>query len=40
MARVFISHATQNVVIATLIRDLLDRDHESFLKFIPTTGFR
>ncbi|MET9231752.1 TIR domain-containing protein [Lentzea sp. NPDC003310] len=40
MARVFISHATQNVAIATQIRDWLDRDHETFLEVHPDDGIQ
>ncbi|MGW6448159.1 toll/interleukin-1 receptor domain-containing protein [Lentzea sp. NPDC055074] len=40
MARVFISHATQNVAIATQIRDWLDHDHETFLEVHPDDGIQ
>ncbi|MFI6101680.1 TIR domain-containing protein [Lentzea sp. NPDC051213] len=40
MARVFISHATQNVAIARQIRDWLDRDHETFLEVHPDDGIQ
>ncbi|SEQ50310.1 WD40 repeat [Lentzea xinjiangensis] len=40
MARVFISHATQDVAIATQIRDWLDGDHETFLEVHPEDGIR
>ncbi|MEU0885070.1 TIR domain-containing protein [Lentzea sp. NPDC005914] len=40
MARVFISHATQDVAIARQIRDWLDGDHETFLEVHPEDGIR
>ncbi|NGY57369.1 toll/interleukin-1 receptor domain-containing protein [Lentzea sp. NEAU-D13] len=40
MARVFISHATPDVAIATLIRDWLGTDHETFLEVHPEDGIQ
>lgn len=40
VARVFISHATQDVAIARQIRDWLDGDHETFLEVHPEDGIR
>ncbi|MDT7789594.1 MAG: hypothetical protein QOF58_8013, partial [Pseudonocardiales bacterium] len=40
MARVFISHATPDVAIATQIRDWLDHDHETFLEVHPDDGIQ
>ncbi|SDO10117.1 TIR domain-containing protein [Lentzea jiangxiensis] len=40
MARVFISHATQDVAIAAQIRDWLDPDHDTFLEVHPDDGIQ
>ncbi|MDX8034486.1 TIR domain-containing protein [Lentzea sp. BCCO 10_0856] len=40
MARVFISHATPDVAIATQVRDWLDHDHETFLEVHPEDGIQ
>ncbi|MFD4670455.1 TIR domain-containing protein [Lentzea sp. NPDC058450] len=40
VARVFISHATQNVALATQVRNWLDPDHETFLEVHPDDGIQ